>query len=395
VTGSDAAARRPVRDRPTWLAYLQLSAWAWFLYAFGATQALLRDEQGTSKSISSLHGSSFAVGGLIGGLLTASAIRLLGRGAVMRICALATSAAMLLYTAPNVAPPVTMLAAGLGCLFGTALLIAINAFLLDHQSDSGAAAITEANAFAAFATLLGPLVVGIGVSTVFGWRLGIWTAMIGMIALEIWRGRHISAYGTREQALHESQIGRMPKSIGWSLALIAFFIATEFSMTLWGADLLREQCKFGPAAAAASLASISGGIFLGRLIRARLALKVPPEIILRGSVCAALAAFAVMWSFTLWPIVVLGMCAVGIGLGVQWPMGVARAVRASDGLTDRAAAYCSISASIAIIIAPVLLGILADHVGLHTAFLIVPCFMVLALALLLVRPEVGEHHVRS
>ena len=166
-------------------------------------------------------------------------------------------------------------------------------------------------------------------------------------------------------------------------------------MTLWGADLLREQCKFGPAAAAASLASISGGIFLGRLIGARLALKIPPEMILRGSVCVALAAFAVMWSFTLWPIVVLGMCAVGIGIGVQWPMGVARAVRASDGLTDRAAAYCSISGSIAIIIAPVLLGILADHVGVHTAFLIVPCFMVLALALLLVRPEVGEHHVRS
>ena len=395
MTTPQDVATSPVRDRPTWLVYLQLSSWAWFLYAFGATQALLRDEQGTSKSVAALHGSTFAVGGLVGALVTAPAIRLLGRGMVMRVTALGTAASMLLYTTPDAAPWVTMTAACLACLFGTALLITINAFLLDHQGTAGAAAITEANAFAAFATLLGPLTVGIGVATVFGWRAGIWTAMIGMLALEVWRGRHVAAFGTREQALHESQIGRMPRAIGWSLALIAFFIATEFSMTLWGADLLRDRCGFGPAAAAASLATISGGIFVGRLIGVRLALHFHSDTILRGSVIFALVAFALMWSFTVWPVVLLGMCAVGLGIGVQWPMGVARAVRASDGLTDRAAAYCSISGSIAIIIAPVMLGTLADHVGVHTAFLVVPVFMACALALLLVRPESAVHHVRS
>jgi MFS family permease len=184
VTTPQDVATSPVRDRPTWLVYLQLSSWAWFLYAFGATQALLRDEQGTSKSVAALHGSSFAVGGLIGALATAPAIRMLGRGMVMRITAIGTAASMLLYTTPNAAPWVTMTAACLACLFGTALLITINAFLLDHQGTAGAAAITEANAFAAFATLLGPLAVGIGVATVFGWRAGIWTAMIGMLAPE-------------------------------------------------------------------------------------------------------------------------------------------------------------------------------------------------------------------
>lgn len=395
MTAPEEVASRPVRDRPTWLVYLQLSSWAWFLYAFGATQALLRDEQGTTKSIAALHGSSFAVGGLVGALVTAPAIRRYGRGVVMRITAIATAAAMLLYTAPHAAPPVTMLAAALACLFGTGLLISINAFLLDHQGHSGPAAITEANAMAAFATLLGPLVVGIGVATIFGWRLGIWTAMVGMIALEVWRGRRVSQFGTREEALHESQIGRMPRTIGWSLALIACFLSTEFSMTLWGADLLRDRCQFGPAAAAASLASISGGILLGRLIGARVAQAVPSETILRGSVVVAFAGFVLMWTVTAWPLVIAGMGIVGLGMGVQWPMGVARAVRASHGLTDQAAAYCSISGSIAIIVAPVLLGTLADRVGVHTAFLIVPAFMVIALALLLARPEAVVHHAHS
>lgn len=395
MTATEEVATRPVRDRPTWLAYLQLSSWAWFLYAFGATQALLRDEQGTTKSIAALHGSSFAVGGLIGAVVTAPAIRRFGRGVVMRVTALATAAAMLLYTAPHAAPAVTMFAAAIACLFGTGLLISINAFLLDHQGHAGPAAITEANAMAAFATLLGPLAVGIGVGSIFGWRLGIWTAMVAMITLEVVRGRHVSAFGTREQAVHESQIGRMPRSIGWSLGLIACFLATEFSVTFWGADLLRDRCSFGPAAAAASLASICGGMLVGRLIGARVARAVPSETILRTSVIVAFIGFVIMWTSTVWPLVIAGMCIVGLGIGVQWPMGVARAVRASEGLTDRAAAYCSISGSIAIIIAPVLLGTLADRFGVHTAFLIVPAFMVIALALLLARPEAAAHHVRS
>jgi hypothetical protein len=43
VTEPQGIATHPVRDRPTWLVYLQLSSWAWFLYAFGATQALLAE----------------------------------------------------------------------------------------------------------------------------------------------------------------------------------------------------------------------------------------------------------------------------------------------------------------------------------------------------------------
>ena len=55
---ADGLASR-VRDRPTWIAYVQLAFWAWFLYAFGATQALLRDEQGTTRAIASLHGTAW------------------------------------------------------------------------------------------------------------------------------------------------------------------------------------------------------------------------------------------------------------------------------------------------------------------------------------------------
>lgn len=34
----------PVRDRVTWISYVQYSFFTWFMYNFGATGALLRDE---------------------------------------------------------------------------------------------------------------------------------------------------------------------------------------------------------------------------------------------------------------------------------------------------------------------------------------------------------------
>ena len=42
-----------------------MACYAWFIYSFGATLALLRVEQGTSRSVSSLHGSLMAIGGLL------------------------------------------------------------------------------------------------------------------------------------------------------------------------------------------------------------------------------------------------------------------------------------------------------------------------------------------
>lgn len=377
---------RPHRDRPTWIAYVQLAFWAWFLYAFGATQALLRDEQGTSRSVASLHGTALAIGGLVGALLTAKAIARWGRGVVMRVAALGATASLLVYTWPGALPPVSMLGAALCSFFGTFLLISINAFLLDYQGPAGPSALTEANALASFAGLLGPLAIGIGAATVLGWRWGVWIVVIALLLVEVWRGRHVAVFGTRGLARHEAEGGRFKAPVYWSLGVIMFFLGTEFSLTFWGADLLRERCGFGAAAAAASLATITGGMLIGRLWGARLAERLPTDTVLRGSIVVALVAFVLAWGFTWWPVVLTGLFLTGVGIGVHWPLGVARVVRASGGMTDRASAAASIAGSVSMAIAPILLGALSDAIGFHLAFLLVPVFLGGALVILIVRP---------
>lgn len=381
----------PVRDRPTWIAYAQMSCYSWFVYSFGATLALLRDEQGTSRAVSSLHASLMAIGGLAGGLLTARAIDRFGRGRVLRMGAIATAAGILVYTLPG-GLPITLPGVFFAGFAGAFLLISINAFLLDYQGTAGPPSLTESNALSSFSGLVGPLVVGIGAATFFGWRIGMWTVVIALVITEVLRGRNTRVFGAAGEVARHHDGRHLPRRVYWTLAALMCFLATEFSLTFWGADLLRERCNFGPAAAAASLASVTGGMLVGRVFGARLAERFNTEIILKASIGLALVGFGLAWGFTLWPVVILGMFTTGVGIGVHWPLGVARAVRSSGGLTDHAAAAASVAGSLAIAVAPFGLGALSDVIGFHEAFLLVPVFLLVALVILIVRPVPDEPH---
>lgn len=377
---------RPVHDRPTWITYIQLGFFAWYTYALGATLALLRDDQDTSRWVSSLHGSFAAIGGIIGGLLTARAINRWGRGRVLRVGAILMATGLAIYAWPGAQPSITMAGIFLAGFVGAFVLISINAFLLDHQKAAGPASITEANAIASVSGFIGPLAVGIGAATVLGWRAGIWAVVIGLVAVEIWRGRNLAVFGQPGMVVHHEHSARLPRQMYWSLAVIMCFLATEFSLTYWSADLLRERADFGPAAAAASLSSLTSGMLIGRAYGSRLARRLSADRILKISIVIALAGFAIAWLVPTGWVILVGLFITGLGISVHWPLGVARAVRASDGLTDRATAAASVAGSIAIAIAPFALGFLSDAVGFHLAFLLVPAFLALSLALIVLRP---------
>ncbi len=377
---------RPIHDRPTLITYAQLACFSWYTYALGATLALLRDDQGTSRWVNSLHGSAAAVGGIIGGLLTARAIDRWGRGRVLRVGGLLFAAGLLIYSLPGAGPGITMPGLLLVGFVAAFVLISMNAFLLDHQGAAGPASLTEANALASFTGLIGPIVVGIGAATFLGWRFGIWVIVAGFIAIEIARGRNVNAYGGPGMVARDPDRRRLPRRVYWSLAIIMCFLATEFCLVYWSADLLRERASFGPAAAAASLAAVTSGMFVGRSYGSRLARRMSTDLILRLSIVVALVGFALAWVPTIGWLILIGLFITGAGIGVHWPLGVARAVRASGGLTDRATAASSVAGSFAIAIAPFALGFLSDAIGFHVAFLLVPVFLATALVLMIVRP---------
>ena len=379
------SAARPRLDWPTRLTYIQLATFAWFMYGFGASQALLRDDQDVSKTIASLHSTFLAAGGILGALIAARVVARFHRGPVIRFSALGTAIGIAIYTTPT-GVFVTWTGAFIAAFFGTILLVCTNAFLLDYQGIAGPAALTQANAVAALAGIVSPIVIGLLAATVLGWRAGLWIAIIAFIAIEIWRGRNLAVFSHDDAPATRASAGKFPRSFWWSPILIALFLGTEFSVLLWSPDLLREQTGFGAAAAAASVGAITGGMLVGRLIGARLAEVRQPNTLLIWSVIIALIALGVIWSSTLAPVMLIGMFVLGSGLGLHWPLGVARVVIASDGQTDRASAIASIFGSFAIGTAPFILGAIADGSSVHTAFLIIPIFLLAALAILIFRP---------
>jgi fucose permease len=84
--------------------------------------------------------------------------------------------------------------------------------------------------------------------------------------------------------------------------------------------------------------------------------------------------------------VLIGLFIVGLGLSVNWPLGVARSVRASGGLTDKASGLASAWGGVALGTAPFALGLLSDRFSVHTAFLIIPVLMIAAFTILTLSP---------
>jgi MFS family permease len=386
---TEAAARstapsQVVRDRTTWLAYVQVGLFGYYLYAFGPSIALLRDEQGTSRAVASLHGAAMAVGAILLGFAAPAVVRRTGRGMMLRIGSLMIVVGLALYIA-TLALPLTLLGAFVASAGGTMALVGCNAFIPDHHGTDAAQSMSEMHAFGATMGLLGPLAVGIGVWLTWGWRPALASAAVAFLVLELARGRHLEPFdgphGRPDAATSHAAGGPLSTTFWFALVAFGCAAATEFSLTFWGSDLLRDRAGLGDAAAAASLATIIGGLAVGRIVGSRVVAQVDPEWALLGSFALSLVGFAVAWFGTSAAVMLVGFAITGLGMGLQSPLGIGRAVRAAGAQVDRGSGLSSVAAGTATGLAPFALGALADHVGVHTAFVVVPVFLVTAIVL--------------
>lgn len=377
---------RPIHDKATLVAFASLAAWSWFVYSFGASLGILREEQGTSPMIGGLHGTALAVGGILGALATPRLNQKYGRGRVMRISTAGVVMGILVFTIPGVTVVGTLVGAFIACFFGNPIVVCVNSFIVTHQGPASAPALTESTAIAALMGVLAPVFLGISIASVLGWRAGSWAAVIAFAAIEIWRGRNLAVFGAPGEVRTRRESGALPGLTYWALTANMCYIGAEFCMSLWGVDLLREQVGLSAAGAAAGLGALTGGIFVGRAFGAGVTRAVPAERLLKLSAVVGLSAFAIMWIATSAPVMLVAFFVTGVGLSLQWPLGMARILRSAGGRTDRAAGAALAFGTAAIGGAPFVLGALAERMPIHQAFLIVPVLLGASLAIVILRP---------
>ncbi len=373
-----------VRDRATWLAYVQIGLFGYFLYAFGPSIALLRDDHGYTRTVASLHGTAMAAASITVGFLGVHVVRRVGRGPFLRMGSVAMGLGIVVYT--GFSPLwVTLLGAFIAALGGTACMVGVNAFLPDHHGAAGPRAMTEAHGLGAVMGLLGPLAVGLGVAIGWGWRVGLLATVVGLLILELVRGRRVEEFdgphGHPDDEPGHAPHGPLPRRFWIAMAVFGMCAATEFSLTLWGSDLLRDRAGLGEAAAAAALVTLVGGMAVGRVAGAPLVSRFDPDHVLAATMVLTIAGFAVAWISGSSVPMLVGFVLIGLGLSLQSPLAIGRAVIAAEGQADRGAGLASVAAGLASGTAPFVLASVADHLGVHTAFLIVPVFMVVGIAL--------------
>ena len=383
------------RDQLSHAGYAGLITWAWFLYGFGALLPLLRTEQGTSRAVLGLHSLALAVGGGAAGLLAVAVVRRFRRRGAFTLAALLITTGMVgLVLAPG--PWLSVPAVAVVGVGGAMLVNAAMPALSDHHGPAGPAALSEANAAAAAVGLLAPLAVGAGVALGVGWRPAA-LLVIPLAGVQLLLVRRVpAATAALDGELVDRSTPRVPlPAAAWVLiALVMTSGAIEFCCTAWSADLLRTRNGMSPGAASAGVTAVVAGMAAGRFVIGRLALRTSARRLLLGALLLTGAGWLVLWFATGPAPALVGLVLVGLGLAGQYPLGTSLLLAAVPGQGDQAIGALALWISTAAGLAPFGLGALADVTSTHTAFLVVPALVGVALVALALsapsRPATGS-----
>ncbi|WP_329427853.1 MFS transporter [Streptosporangium sp. NBC_01495] len=376
---------RLIRDRATWLIYLQLGVFATYLYGLSAALPLLRLDQGVSQAVAGLHGTAMAVGGIITGLALPWLTGRIGRRAVIWTGMAGMSAGMLMVAAAPTTLPITLLGYGVASGMSSITLYSGMSALDDRHGPAGPAAISEANAVCVIVGIGVPFVVSAAAQSAFGWRAALLVTPVLAVLLALTMGRvRIPEPG---DGAGDAATGGETR-FGWRFylasAVLFCCVAMEFCFNLWAAKLFSDQTGLPAAVAATAVAAFTAGMAAGRLAGAWLALRVLPTVLFLGALLVAAAGWAIFWLSTNPVFSYVGLAVSGLGVALHFPMALSRVLAASGGRRDRASAMASIFAGLAVGIGPFLLGALADGFGTQQAFLMVPALIGLAVAGLLI-----------
>lgn len=425
---------RLIRDRPTWLIYLQLGVFASYLYGLSAALPLLRADQGTSATVAGLHGTSMAVCTIVAGLLLPLLTRRLGRRATSWIGLAGMNAGVLMIVSSD-SLAVTLPGFGVAGGFGSIMLYTAMAALSDHHGPAGAAAISEANAVAVVAGMAMTFGLSLIAQSTFGWRLAPLATPIASVLLaltmgRVWPAEPPAAGGTaggpggadaspardlRDTGADPgagesgSTAGNAPGArgsgaaqstggthgaegagvgglvrLGWRFhvaGLVLFCcVALEFSFNLWAAELLALRTGLPAATAATGLTAFVTGMAAGRFAGAQLALRLPPVPLFAGALGVTFAGWLVFWLSGQPVLSYAGLVLCGLGVSLHFPLALAALIDGAGGRSDLAAAASPVWAGAAMAAGPLALGALADGFGTGTAFLMVPALIGLAVA---------------
>jgi len=355
------------RDRFTWLAYLSLAFYGYFLNVLGPITPFLKEELRLTYTVSSFHFTAFAVGILLIGVGGHLIIQRIGKQRSLWLGLFGMSlSALLLLVGKN--PVITIGASFLMGLIGSLILAIVPAALSDQHGEMKAVALSEANVIASLFATFAPLMVGWFARSFGGWRLALGIIACIPILMFLGLGKNSSPIATSMESESRPAGGPLP-ALFW-IYWVAIFLAVsvEFCMVFWSADYLERVLGLIKANAAQAVSLFLAAMIVGRLLGSRLVQRFSTRAVVSISILIAGVGFLLFWRAENSLLGLSGLFITGLGVANLYPLILSLAISAANGNTVQAGARATLASGTAILALPLALGRLADAMGIRSAY---------------------------
>jgi fucose permease len=383
------------RGRPTWLAYLLLAFYSYFLNSLGPITPFLKDELKLSYTVSGLHFTAFAAGILIVGLAGDASVRRMGRYRALWVGAFGISVSVAVLIAVR-SVVFTIAAAFFMGLVGSLILVGIPSLLSDLHGEWRPVALSEANMIASLVAMAAPLAVGWAAHLPGGWRWALGVVALAPFLAWPWAARTGPGRALPLAVGAAAERRRLPWLYWLYWLALVLAVSVEFCMIFWSANYLETSVGMRRANAAQSVSLFLAGMVVGRLAGSRLVRRFPSHLVVIVSVSIAAAGFGIFWAFPRVVPALLGLFVAGLGVASMYPLIVSLAIGVAED-SVHASARATLASGSAILVLPLVLGRLADAVGIRPAYGVVGVLLIgiflIALFTRHGRPHPGPVHM--
>jgi MFS family permease len=365
------------RDRLTILLYACLVAFGLAIAALGPAVPPLRADLGISRTVAGLHFTALAFGSVSVGLTGSRLIARLGRKRVLQLGLVGLVVGPLGLVLGTSAWWTVVASFAFG-IAGNLVFLVVNGVLSDHHGSGRSTALAEANAVTGVAFMLPGLLIGGLVAAGSSWRLAFAApVVVALLMLRPVARRRLPA----ATVVDVEEGGRFLPGFTAAVAALTLSVAIEWSIAGWAAEHL-VGVGTPVALAAVGTAIFYGAVTLGRAAVVPLTRRFDDGRLLWASLLVTAVGALAFWlgGSTAW--VMGGVVVSGLGISYQFPLLASVMFAKAPGRTDVASARISLVGGMAVVLAPLTLGVWADARGLHEALVgVLVLVVVLATAL--------------
>jgi MFS family permease len=370
-----------VRDRLTWLAYAMLAYIGFSQSMLGPLMPFLRSELHLNYTLGGFLPATLALGLILSGLFGDWFARLWSRRIVFWMGGIGLAICVALLGLSHQFELVLVAVLGMG--IGSSLTqVMIQALLADQHGEQRAIAFTESNVAASLSVMLTPFVIGSLQGANVSWRAISILVILFLAILAVFFLRDPVPDSVPTPAKSPTDASHLPFSF-WLYWIVLFLVvAVEMSLAVWATDFLANVAGLSRINAALAFSAFPAAMLIGRIAGSRSTRRWSSIRLLVASLGITLIGFLIFWLTHISILNILGLFIAGLGIANLYPLTLSIAVGLVAGQSNRASARISLGVGSALLTVPLLLGWLADQLGLQKAYGFVTILMLMAMTII-------------